>query len=345
MEEKLIRSIEKIDSVRADQLLWLSQFTGEDGVIRSDYLMQITCPCCGKNNNKEFLIKNGFRIVQCNNCETYFVNPILDSKILAKFYQDPKSRGKYLSFLNSGTDSMARVKQIFLPRCEKIAKAINKKGEILTDIKLLDIGCASGDFLSSFNSNNSPILYGIEVSHELAAVAQDKLPKAVIVNQPFENCEFDEDFFDIVTAWEVLEHILNPYQFLREVRRILKPGGFLFVTVPNMQGFDVQILWDINFAFDPPAHLNYFRKSTIHLLFERAGLIVNEITTPGKLDIDIVRNRMHQSPDIVIRLGEYWAEMLMDESNEGSIFRSRLQSFLSETASSGHMMLVCNKPL
>jgi len=102
-------------------------------------------------------------------------------------------------------------------------------------------------------------------------------------------------------------------------------------------------LWKIGTHFYPPSHLVYFRKSTIHYLIERAGLMIEEITTPGQLDVDIVRNRVNSDPAALKRLGAYLATRITEKSEESNEFRSVFQSFLSDNGLSSHMMIVCSK--
>ena len=135
----------------------------------------------------------------------------------------------------------------------------------------------------------------------------------------------------------------NPYDLLKNICKKLKKGGKLFLALPNMEGFDFQILWKIGTHFYPPSHLVYFRKSTIHYLIERAGLMIEEITTPGQLDVDIVRNRVNPDPAALKRLGAYLATRITEESEESNEFRSVFQSFLSDNGLSSHMMIVCSK--
>ncbi len=116
-----------------------------------------------------------------------------------------------------------------------------------------------------------------------------------------------------------------------------------FASFPNMEGFDIQILWDRGNAFSAPSHLNYFRSSSVHYLFERFGLKVEEIVTPGKLDVDIVRNRIDAHSNVRERLGTYLTCFLKDESAEADRKRQLLQQFIADAGLSSHMIVVCQK--
>ncbi len=343
MEEKDIRSIEKITEHLEMEKSWLARYIGEDDLILPEYTMEINCPCCGLKKETDFIRRNGFRLVECNHCRTIYVNPTFTPEMLEKYYKDPECRGKYIGVLTSGKDSKARITKIHSPRRSKIENISKKYGKEMTKLTLLDIGCASGQFLSTFKPDKAPKLFGIEASEVLANDARTSVPHATIINAMFEEYTFKNEYFDIITLWEVFEHLISPYGLLLEIKRKLKNGGFLFLTLPNLEGFDFQILWDIGPHFYPPSHLIYFRKSTIHHLIERSGLRIEEITTPGQLDVDMVRNRINSDEVVLKRLGTYLAKNITEESEDGNAFRTKFQSFLSDNGLSSHMMIVCSK--
>ena len=343
MKEKDIRSIEKVTEHLEMERSWLSKYLGEDDLILPEYTMEIDCPCCGLKEETDFIRRNGFRLVECNHCHTIYVNPTFTPEILEKYYKDPECRGKYIGVLTSGEDANARTLKIHSPRRLKIENILKKNVNEITKQTLLDIGCASGQFLSTFEPDKAPKLFGVEASKILANQAKNAVPNATIINAMFEECKFKNDYFDMITLWEVFEHLTNPYDLLKNICKKLKKGGKLFLALPNMEGFDFQILWKIGTHFYPPSHLVYFRKSTIHYLIERAGLMIEEITTPGQLDVDIVRNRVNSDPAALKRLGAYLATRITEESEESNEFRSVFQSFLSDNGLSSHMMIVCSK--
>jgi ubiquinone/menaquinone biosynthesis C-methylase UbiE len=133
---------------------------------------------------------------------------------------------------------------------------------------LLDIGCGEGFFL--FNASKyGYATKGVEVSQDAAAYARNEFGLDV-EEKPFEELRFPENHFDVVTLWQVLEHMLYPLMVLKEVHRILKPGGMLVVTTPDIEKAPARILgkrwWCIT-----RLHINQFTTKTLTNILKNAG--------------------------------------------------------------------------
>jgi 2-polyprenyl-3-methyl-5-hydroxy-6-metoxy-1,4-benzoquinol methylase len=133
---------------------------------------------------------------------------------------------------------------------------------------LLDIGCGEGFFLS----NASQAGYtgkGIEISQNAAAYARKEFGLDVKATS-FEELRFPENYFDVITLWQVLEHVPYPLMVLKEVHRILKPGGLLATSTPNIEGILAKIFrrrwWNIR-----RLHINQFTTKTLTDMLNRAG--------------------------------------------------------------------------
>jgi 2-polyprenyl-3-methyl-5-hydroxy-6-metoxy-1,4-benzoquinol methylase len=133
---------------------------------------------------------------------------------------------------------------------------------------LLDIGCGEGFFLFSA-SKYGYATKGIEPSRDAAAYARKEFGLDVEA-KPFEELRFPENHFDVITLWQVLEHMLYPLIVLREVHRILKPGGMVVITTPDIEGIPARILkqrwWCIT-----RLHINQFSASTLTNILRNAG--------------------------------------------------------------------------
>ena len=136
---------------------------------------------------------------------------------------------------------------------------------------ILDVGCASGLFLTlaaeaRFDST------GIEPSDALRSQAQAALGgKCRILGGTLEKSPLQPASFDAVTLWDVLEHIPDPLAMLGKCRDLLKPGGYLFLNVPDLDSLQARILgrrWPLLLA----EHLNYFNRPSLELCGRKAGL-------------------------------------------------------------------------
>jgi 2-polyprenyl-3-methyl-5-hydroxy-6-metoxy-1,4-benzoquinol methylase len=345
VKETEIRDLKKVKLFFKKETEWVSQFIDNEGKIKGRYTKSITCPCCGNRLGKHIFTKNSFNFDECQKCLTIYVNPRFNRNILDKYYKYREKRLNYQNIIEDGKTEHVRKKEIFTPRCEFIERTILRYGKKINECSVLDVGCASGQFLSVYKERNDSFIAGVEPSRDLAEKARSALPSAEILTNSIENCDIEPEVFDIVTLWEVLEHTYDPVGCLRAIERILKPDGLIFLSLPNMEGFDIQILWDKGNAFSPPSHLNYYRKSTIYFLFESVDLHINDINTPGQLDVDIVRNRIDIHPDVGNRLGSYWTQLIKRKNTQGKILRENLQKLIQQCGLSSHMMIVCSKKI
>ena len=99
---------------------------------------------------------------------------------------------------------------------------------------LLDIGAGRGEVLRVARENGWKAT-GVETSARFAEYAA-QYSGVEIVQKPIEECGFEDNSFEVVILGAVLEHLYNPDESINEIARILKPGGALFVDVPNEQG-------------------------------------------------------------------------------------------------------------
>jgi SAM-dependent methyltransferase len=143
--------------------------------------------------------------------------------------------------------------------------------------RFLDVGCATGFFLQGIRQNSDWEVHGVEFSPEAAAYARSELGLAVMAGD-LQEAAYPDGFFDFVHVNNVLEHVLDPAGLLNECRRILRPGGRLFLAVPNGVN-DSRPLIDYHRgtgapAFSPSGHIFFFPARTLLRLFEQLDLEV-----------------------------------------------------------------------
>lgn len=123
--------------------------------------------------------------------------------------------------------------------------------------RILDIGCGFGYFLKACIENGIPEVYGVDISN-LAIKKSQAMEKAKVIILDFskEKSPFESNFFDTVTAFDVIEHIENEDFFVKEVYRILKPGGIFFLITPNGDSWPRDIYMKLIYGRDDPTHIN-----------------------------------------------------------------------------------------
>jgi SAM-dependent methyltransferase len=135
---------------------------------------------------------------------------------------------------------------------------------------LLDLGCSSGSFLE-FMRSESWKLYGIEMSAEGARTAEARSGAKVFVGDILD-APFPPASFDLITCFDVLEHLYEPRRVMAKVGEWLKPGGVFYVLVPNIDSAEAQVFGTYWHGLELPRHLFHYSPASLKFLAESAGL-------------------------------------------------------------------------
>lgn len=205
-------------------------------------------------------------VLECIHCGFIFLRP--RSGNVSRFYSGRKYRCSYGPVINKSS-SPKEIFDTYYPFQKDIIQEIEPL--LRKDMKVLDVGCSTGHFLASLKGMVG-LRVGVELSRDEADFANKNLGFKVYT-KPIEELELQEGPFDLITALQVLEHVDDPLAFLRNLKKHLKPNGFLYLELPNIND---PLLWYYestgyaDFYFREP-HLSYFSARTLKRLLERAG--------------------------------------------------------------------------
>jgi 2-polyprenyl-3-methyl-5-hydroxy-6-metoxy-1,4-benzoquinol methylase len=143
--------------------------------------------------------------------------------------------------------------------------------------KILDIGAGTGDFLSVAKKDGWQTI-GVEPSEKAKAIAKSKGVTFVELTS-----ELDNNSFDVISMWHVLEHVPDIDNQIKELKRLLKPNGTLIIAVPNFKSFDAKHYGKFWAAYDVPIHFWHFSKTAIKLLFQKEEMKLEKVL-PMKFD-------------------------------------------------------------
>ncbi|HEY1809717.1 MAG TPA: class I SAM-dependent methyltransferase, partial [Acidobacteriaceae bacterium] len=154
---------------------------------------------------------------------------------------------------------------------------------------ILDIGCSSGGFLSHLKGGAWE-LFGIEASPDAAERARHNTGGA-IVSSDFATAELPPGRFDVITCYDVLEHLYDPRLVFQRAAQWLRPGGIFYIFVPNVLSWEASLFQSFWFPLDLPRHLHFFTPTSLNTLSSFAGLRTVQIATPpgNYLENDISR--------------------------------------------------------
>ena len=220
----------------------------------------VTCNLCGGSNLRQvysqpdvqFFPDRWFDVVECLDCGLGFVNPRPKFDETAEYYPTEF----FNSFEHPTNTARYKTQAKFLD----FANAISPR-------RLLDIGCANGDF-PRFMRDRDWSVEGVEVSPNAKGIKDFPVHR-----MDFSQCPLNEPAFDAITAWAVFEHVHDPMRYFQKAARLLKPGGRLILLVTNFESLSSRAL----FREDVPRHLYFFSKDTIEGYCRECGLSLVEV--------------------------------------------------------------------
>lgn len=291
------------------------------------------CVACGALETQAEFEKNGFAYATCKQCGTLYQTPRPPLHAFEAFYRDSVSSCYWAEQFFPAV-AEARRERIFRPRAERLLQMCGANGIDVS--KLIDVGAGYGILLDEWRCLRPETdMLAIEPSTSLAGECRTK--GFEVVEDIAENVSGFKDYADLVVCFEVLEHVFNPLSFIKTLADLARPGGHVFVSTLSVDGFDIQTLWERSNSIFPPHHINFMSIDGFRYLFKRAGLEVVSISTPGVLDVDIVRNAYRKSPALFTN--NRFVRQLMTNDSQAALF----QKFLSDNCMSSHAWVFAKK--
>jgi SAM-dependent methyltransferase len=229
---------------------------------------QVACILCGLDDSAPLFAGRDrllggtetFQWVRCRGCGLLYLNPRPSLAEMSRYY--PADYEPFVRQERAGGTLGHRL---------AIAKKCHVASRGLESGRLLDVGCGSGDFLLGMQERGWQV-HGLDISPEAVALARQN-GLDVFLGQLFE-APFEDHSFDLVTMWDVLEHLHDPAAYLAQLARLLKPGGRFVVTLPNPRSVDFRLFGQVWTGLDVPRHLYVFSRPVLSALLCRAGLKV-----------------------------------------------------------------------
>lgn len=260
------------------------------------------CDRCGSPGGEpafraqDHLTGERFGILRCAGCGLLRTDFRGSSEDLARYY-GPSYYGsagrRFLSVLERAVRLFRRF------RARAVMRAAGRPGRIL------DLGCGRGFTLAALREMGWECV-GTELSEEMAAEARKTAGVQVLLGGP-EEFPFPGGSFDAVTAWHSLEHMERPVRTVREVARLLKPGGLLLVEVPDANSLQARVGGGRWFHFDVPRHLYHFTREGLAAILAEEGFAVHRESTlsleQGPFGmVQSLLNRVTFAPNVLYRL-------------------------------------------
>ncbi|MER2997472.1 class I SAM-dependent methyltransferase [Pontibacter populi] len=238
------------------------------------------CPICSKEDFKNFMVvtdnsvsKESFVIVECENCTFKFTNPRPDAESIGSYYESED----YISHSNTKTGIINRAYHVVRSittkqKVELINRHVPAKGTIL------DYGCGTGVFLTACKKDGWKIR-GIEPSDKARELAEKASGTSIATSLS----ELEDEKFDVITLWHVLEHMHTLNETIKQLISHLTEDGVLIIAVPNADSHDAKEYKENWAAYDVPRHLYHFTQPTMKRLLKKHKMQLEEVL-PMKFD-------------------------------------------------------------
>ncbi len=240
-----------------------------------------SCPVCGHTEHNiflqtkdYFLTGETFSLMQCTSCSFIFTSPVPEKDNVFNYYNSPEYSSHTLKKNNLFSYLYANARKFNIRQKYRIVSDYAQSG------KILDVGCGTGELLKYFRDMGwyTTGIEPVDKAREFA-IQQNKIE----VYPEEQLKKFEQDTFDVVTLWHVLEHVYDLNQRLEELKKILKPEGVLFIAVPMIDSYDAVHYGSFWGALDVPRHLYHFSKTTMSNLLQKHSFHIVR-TYPMKMD-------------------------------------------------------------
>lgn len=301
---------------------------------RSGEFLEVSCPGCNRNDANFAFEKFGFKFDSCRQCGTIYMSPRPSPAVMTDYYSSSENYAYWAKYIFPVSEASRREK-IHKPWLERVVGFCNRHG--IRTGTLVEVGPGFGTFASvATESGKFARVIAVEPTPEMAKACRDR--GVLVIQKRVEDIGDEFDGADVLVSFEVVEHLFDPSVFLAQCARLVRPGGLLVVSCPNGQGFDIATLGAGALAVDAE-HVNLFNPASLASLVARSGFEVLEVTTPGRLDAEFVREAALKG-EIDLSSDAFLKRVLLDEWDRlGWPF----QQFLAANGLSSHMWLAARR--
>jgi len=264
------------------------------------------CPLCSGNNIKGLKPYEQVGLVKCKNCGFVFMKQIPSPEELNEHYKT-YSYDKERTLTSMTIASYNRT----LDEFERYRKTN----------RLLDVGCGVGHFLEVARQRGWQV-FGTEYSEKAVEIATEK--GIIMQKGALSISSYEPQSFDVITSFEVIEHINNPVDELNKIKQLLRPGGLFYCTTPNFNSLLRYWFKDRYKVIEYPEHLSYYTRKTLNKVICEYGFKNVKFKSTGFSLNQVQAATNNLAPDFQFKTSA-------DEKLRGNIEKSRLLTLAKNT--------------
>ena len=299
------------------------------------------CPVCGSCQNQFYAsgydyelqtCSNLWKFVKCSVCDHVWLNPRPAISELSKIYPP-----HYYAYNYAAKISPIAVKaKMWMDegKMRKILRTLNHKPS-----SFLDIGCGEGFFLEEAQNRGWKV-FGTEFAEKYISICKEK--HIEMHYGKLNPDHYSEGFFDVITWFEVIEHINYPVDELKNIHRLLRKNGALYITTPNFNALSRHWLKGKWSVIEYPEHLAYYTPRTLRNILKKAGFSSIRIKTTGISPGRITQSVGRLSNETFHDVDRVWQQQL-EKNNGMKLLKSVVNWFLNLTGTGDSMKALFRK--
>lgn len=235
--------------------------------------MTVNCGICGSTNSEFLRQIRGLKIVQCKDCGCIYTNPRRvwnydDSDIPLQ-------------------EKLSIYQQHYWPKRKVSANRFwNESEKYRRSGTLLEVGCGFGHFINESRLHGWSVT-GVEIAHDEASWGREHFNLNII--HSIDDAQLDGLQFDIITLWDVIEHVPDVLNLVHRCFDLLRPGGVLFIKTPNADGLVLKptwwssaylsLYWQLVYPANPNQHIYHFTPAIMKKLLYEIGFVNSSLET------------------------------------------------------------------
>ncbi|MFO0981650.1 MAG: class I SAM-dependent methyltransferase [Planctomycetota bacterium] len=260
----------------------------------------LPCLLCGATEPRTMFTEPPYRIVKCTGCGLVYTLPRLPAETIAQMYQvDYWQSAQAKDF---GYTDYVRDRELYLRTYRMRRKLILKYHP--QPGRVLDVGCAAGYFLKTMHEIGWQTT-GVELSAHMAHYARTEMALPDVRQGMLEAQELEPQSFDVITFWDVIEHLEDPRPALRHAAGLLKPDGIIVIETQNVDSWFARIMGKRWQHYKYEEHLYHFSPATLPRLLAASGLqqVESSARRGGKrVSVEFIMERARRVHPIVATL-------------------------------------------
>jgi len=247
----------------------------------------VPCNLCGSDDRQPYCPENGLSLVQCQNCGFVYVSPRPDAKELyalygeTYFHNDESGVVGYTDYIKD-EPNIRRTAQ----------RRLKKLEQFVAPGRLLDVGCATGFFMDEARKRGWTV-EGLDVSSFGVSYAQEHFNLAAH-HGALTDLTFEPASYNLVTMWDVIEHVPDPRAYTLRAAELLRPGGLISLATPDIDSIPARLAgrrW-VGFKLSEE-HVYYFSVRTLSQMLVAAGFEIIDVRHIGKyVPLRLFRDRL-----------------------------------------------------